>query len=206
MRRLRLSESPRGAKDVRSSARDRLPLHKGIPDRMAESSKQHDQYALAAETFGAGLVRLSRAYEADSDLSRDLLQDMHVAIWRSLARFDERCSLRTWVYRVAHNIGASHIVKQRAHLSGLTTLDDLDPPAPEPTPEEIVGEQQAQRRLMDIVQRLKPPDRQVMLLYLEDFEASAIAEVTGLTSGAIATRIYRVKALLSAAFAGRQSR
>ena len=172
---------------------------------MAESSKQHDQYVLAAKTFGAGLARLARAYEADPDLSRDLLQDMHVGIWRSLPRFEERCSLRTWVYRVAHNIGASHIVRQRAHLSGLTTLDDLDPPAAEPTPEDIAGEQQAQRRLMDIVQRLKPPDRQVMLLYLEDFEASAIAEVTGLSPGAVATRIYRVKALLSAAFAGRKT-
>lgn len=169
---------------------------------MAESSKQHDQYVLAAKAFGPGLERLSRAYEADPDLRRDLLQDMHVALWRSLAGFDERCSLRTWVYRVAHNIGASHIVKQRARLSGLTTLDGLDPAATGPTPEDAVGARQAHERLMDIVRRLKPPDRQVMLLYLEDFEASAIADVTGLSPGAVATRIYRVKALLTAAFAG----
>lgn len=172
---------------------------------MTERSKQHDHYVLAAKAFGGGLERLSRAYEADPDLRRDLLQDMHVALWRSLAGFDERCSLRTWVYRVAHNIGASHIIKQRARLSGLTTLDGLDLAAPEPSPEEAVGARQAQQRLMDIVQRLKPPDRQVMLLYLEDFEASAIAEVTGLSPGAVATRIYRVKALLTAAFAGASS-
>jgi RNA polymerase sigma-70 factor (ECF subfamily) len=169
---------------------------------MAESSKQHDQYVLAAKAHGPGLGRLAKAYEADPDLCRDLLQDIHVALWRSLAGFDGRCSLRTWVYRVAHNIGASHIVRRRAHLSGLTTLDDLDLPATNPTPEDVAGERQAQRRLMDIVHRLKPPDRQVMLLYLEDFEASAIADVTGLSPGAVATRIYRVKALLTAAFAG----
>lgn len=101
---------------------------------MTEHTKQDDQYGLAAKTFGAGLVRLSRAYEADPDLCRDLLQEMHVALWRSLARFDGRCSLRTWVYRVAHNVGASHIVRQRAHLSGLVTLDDIDRPAPIPRP------------------------------------------------------------------------
>lgn len=165
------------------------------------TEQQNQQYALAAETFGAALVRLSKAYEADPDLCRDLLQEIHVALWRSLARFDGRCSLRSWTYRVAHNVGASHIVKQRAHLSALVTLDDLDPPAPDPTPEDTVGDQQALERLMAIVQRLKPPDRQVMLLYLEDFEASAIAEVTGLSPGAVATRIYRAKALLVAAFA-----
>jgi RNA polymerase sigma-70 factor (ECF subfamily) len=168
---------------------------------MAERSQQHEQYVLASKAFGAGLARLSRAYEADPDLCRDLLQEIHVALWRSLARFDGRCSLRTWAYRVAHNVGASHIVKQRAHLSGLVTLDDIDPPASDPTPEEAVGDRQAHRRLMTIVQRLKPPDRQVMLLYLEDFEASEIAEVTGLSPGAVATRIYRAKALLAAAFA-----
>jgi RNA polymerase sigma-70 factor (ECF subfamily) len=39
-----------------------------------------------------------------------------------------------------------------------------------------------------------------MLLYLEDFDASEIAEVTGLSPGAVATRIYRAKAVLAAAF------
>lgn len=168
---------------------------------MAESSTQHDQYVLASKAFGPSLSRLAKAYEADPDLCRDLLQDINIALWRSLARFDGRCSLRTWVYRVAHNVGASHIVKQRAHLAGLTSLDNLDLPASDPTPEDAVGERQAHRRLMDILQLLKPPDRQVMLLYLEDFEASAIAEVTGLSPGAVATRVYRVKALLTAAFA-----
>lgn len=172
---------------------------------MAEGSKQHDQYVLAAKAFGPRLSRLAKAYEANPELCRDLLQDINIALWRSLSGFDGRCSLRTWVYRVAHNVGVSHIVKQRAHLSGLTTLENLDLAAPSPTPEDAVGERQAHRRLMDIVQRLKPPDRQVMLLYLEDFEASEIAEVTGLTPGAVATRIYRLKALLTAAFARSKS-
>jgi RNA polymerase sigma-70 factor (ECF subfamily) len=176
--------------------------NEGMLGHMTESSEQDGQYALAAKAFGAGLDRLSKAYEADPDIRRDLLQEMHIALWRSLAGFDERCSLRTWTYRVAHNIGASHIVKQRAHLSGLTTLESLDLPATDPTPEDAVGARHAQRRMMDILQRLKPPDRQVMLLYLEDFDASAIAEVTGLSPGAVATRIYRVKALPTAAFEG----
>ncbi|KQW71001.1 hypothetical protein ASE17_15165 [Phenylobacterium sp. Root77] len=170
---------------------------------MAENSKQTDQYGLASKAYGAGLARLSKAYEADPELCRDLLQDMHVALWRSLSSFDERCSLRTWTYRVAHNVGASHVVRQRAHLSRLTTLEHVDLPAIMPTPEDDVSEQQARQRLMDIIHRLKPPDRQVMLLYLEDFEAGAIADVTGLSPGAVATRIYRVKALLSAALSGK---
>jgi RNA polymerase sigma-70 factor (ECF subfamily) len=67
-------------------------------------SDQLRLYAEVAAEFGGALERLARAYEADSDRCRDLLQEIHVALWRSLARFDGRCSMRTWVYRVAHNV------------------------------------------------------------------------------------------------------
>ncbi len=67
----------------------------------------------AAAEFGPALDRLARGYEADADLRRDLRQDIHTELWRSLARFDGRCSLRTWVYRVAHNTAASHVLKYK---------------------------------------------------------------------------------------------
>ena len=167
---------------------------------MAESTQQNDQYALAAKAFGEGLSRLARGYEADADERRDLLQNIHLALWRSLAIFDHRCSLRTWVYRVAHNVGASHVVGRRARGSRLTTLEGLEFAVEGATPEETVGVSEALARVMSIVHRLKPTDRQLMLLYLEDFEAAEIADVTGLSPGAVATRIHRVKALLAAAF------
>ncbi|HEY7807708.1 MAG TPA: sigma-70 region 4 domain-containing protein, partial [Croceibacterium sp.] len=47
------------------------------------------------------------------------------------------------------------------------------------------------------IHRLKPADRQVMLLYLEDLTAAEIGEVTGLSAGAVAVRIHRLKALLA---------
>jgi hypothetical protein len=59
---------------------------------------------------------------------------------------------------MAHNLGASHIVRRR---------------------------------------RLKPLDRQVILLYLEGEPAAAIAEVTGLSAINVATKIHRIKRLLN---------
>ena len=53
-------------------------------------------YEEAAATFGAALGRLARAYEADPEKRRDLLQEIHLALWRSFEGFDGRCSLRTW--------------------------------------------------------------------------------------------------------------
>ena len=70
-------------------------------------------YREAADTYAAALERLARAYEADADQRRDLVQEIHIALWRSFAGFDGRCSLRTWVYRVAHNAATSYVIRQR---------------------------------------------------------------------------------------------
>ena len=54
-----------------------------------------------AAMFAAPLTRLARAHEADLSQRQDLLQEMHLALWRSLPSFENRSNLRTWVFRVA---------------------------------------------------------------------------------------------------------
>ena len=107
------------------------------PHRSDRTGPQDERYARAVETLGPALERLAHAFEADADLQRDLLQDIHFAIWRSFARFDGRCAESTWVYRVAHNVAASHVVRRtRARARSMVTLEELadvpDPGQPDP--------------------------------------------------------------------------
>ena len=147
--------------------------------------------------------RLVRGYESDADRQRDLLQEMHIELWSSLKRFDHRCSLRTWVYRVAaNNVGADHLTKRRKVAERLVELEALsfDPTAQ-------AGEAHVRRReelaeLQALIHRLAPLDRQIILLYLEGETAEEIAEVTGLTAGNTATKIHRIKKLLNRNFTG----
>jgi RNA polymerase sigma-70 factor (ECF subfamily) len=178
-------------------------LHMGGATRAKSEAVQDEAYARVMAVFGAALERLSRAYEADADLRMDLLQDIHLALWRSFARFDGRCSERTWVYRVAHNVAASHVLRRRRSRSAsLTTLDEIVAKADpmQASPEAQVGDRQALGRLMALVQGLAPPDRQIVVLYLEGLEAAAIGEVCGLNPGAVATKIHRLKAVLARRF------
>ena len=89
-------------------------------------SRRDRRYAEAATAFGAALERLARAYESDADRRLDLLQEIHVALWRSFAAFDGRCSVRTWVYRVAHNVATSQVVRRRRRAQTFVALDELD--------------------------------------------------------------------------------
>jgi RNA polymerase sigma-70 factor (ECF subfamily) len=78
------------------------------------------------------------------------------------------------------------------------TLDEVAEPAePGATPETRAGEQQALSRLMALIQSLNPADRQVMLLYLEDLDGAEISEITGITPGAVAVKVHRLKAVLA---------
>ncbi len=105
--------------------------------------------------------------------------------------------MQTWVYRVAHNVAASHIVRNRRVTDRLVDLDAL-----ETEPGFLDGEVQANQRLsvsrlLDRIYRLKPLDRQIILLYLEGEQAASIAEITGLSAVNIATKIHRIKKLLN---------
>ncbi len=167
---------------------------------MRPGEDQQTRYRDAVAQYGPAIERLARAVEADTDERRDLVQDIHVALWRSLASFDGRCSLATWTWRVAHNAAASHVGRRRRTPQGSATLEELELAAVGDDPETAAGERQVLERLNAMIQALGPPDRQVMLLYLEDLPAAGIAEVTGLSAGAVATKIHRLKALLARRF------
>ena len=107
---------------------------------------QDRRYLEVAAEFGPALDRLARGYEADADLRRDLRQEIHTEIWRSLARFDGRCSMRTWVYRVAHNTAASHVLKHKGK-GGFVGLEELDAVSDNNDPERILVERDARQRL-----------------------------------------------------------
>ena len=156
-------------------------------------------YEEAAATFGAALGRLARAYEADPEKRRDLLQEIHLALWRSFEGFDGRCSLRTWVYRVAHNTATSHTLRQRRANATFVSLEELDQ-VPDPQHDRGAERSHSLARLLELIQRLKPLDRQVIVSYLEGMDAASIGEITGISAGNVATKIHRIKSTLAQRF------
>jgi RNA polymerase sigma-70 factor (ECF subfamily) len=163
-------------------------------------SRQDDLYAEASAEYAAALERLARAYESDLNRRPDLLQEIHIALWRSFASFDARCSLRTWVYRVAHNVATSQVIRRRGKVPTLVGLDELDSMPDAVDREQAIDDQRALDRLMALIHRLDPFDRQVILLYLEGLDAAAIGEITGISGGNVATKVHRIKRVLARRF------
>jgi len=158
--------------------------------------EQDALYEQAITQHGGMIRRLGRGYEADPERRRDLLQDIHLELWRSLELFDGRCALRTWVYRIAHNVAASYIVRQRRVAARLVDLEALDTEPASADGEAQADHRHAGQKLLGLIHQLRPADRQIILLYLEGETAAEIGEVTGLSPSNIATKIHRIKKLL----------
>jgi len=167
-------------------------------------SEQDQRYLDAAEQYGPMWSRLARGFEFAPDKRRDLEQEMHIAVWRSMAVYDHRCSLRTWVYRVAHNAALSYVMRHK-RTAGTVSLEDIDP-ADGADAQATADRRIAMDRLMTLIHKLKPLDRQTVLLYLEGLQAAEIGEVTGDSPGNVAVRIHRLKEILTRQFAQGSSR
>jgi RNA polymerase sigma-70 factor (ECF subfamily) len=170
-------------------------------------AQQDARYLVAARAHGAMIERLARGYEADPEHRRDLVQEIHAALWRSFAIFEGQCSEKSWVHRIAHNVGVTHMMtgrrKRRLPLVGLDQIAEL-PDGDDP--EHSTGARALSDRLLAAIHRLQPADRQVTLLYLEDLTAAEIGEVTGLSASAVAVRIHRIKALLAEPYRAEEKR
>jgi RNA polymerase sigma-70 factor (ECF subfamily) len=97
-------------------------------------------------------------------------------------------------------VATSHVIRERRIFSTLVSLEEL-----ETLPDKAQGPDAATQRivlerLLTLVQRLKPLDRQVIVCYLEDMDAGSIGEITGLSAGNVAMRIHRIKNVLATWF------
>jgi len=93
------------------------------------------------------------------------------------------------------------VMRQRRSNSRLLSLEDLDT-----MPESVVpsggdsNDRMALQRLLELIHQLRPPDRELMLLYLEDVDAATIGEIMGISAGNVRVQIHRIKAVLARRF------
>jgi RNA polymerase sigma-70 factor, ECF subfamily len=174
---------------------------RSMPDRSFGEVASDALFTGIVHDYGAQISRFAMGYEFDVAKRHELRQEMLLAIWQSLAVFKQQCALRTWVYRVTHNVGVSHIQREKRRPSTLSLDDetlDLAPVASDESESARAIERSIDiARLLRVIDALGMPDRQIMVLYLEELDAASIADVVGLSAVNVATKIHRIKALLA---------
>lgn len=165
--------------EIASDAAGRLPLFERI-----------------LKDYEMPLRRLTVSYAPEQADGDDLYQEIVAAIWDALPRFRGDSSERTWVYRIAHNIAISASLRHRRRTERETFIQqDAISKSLDPEAQSLENEQR--RLLIDAVHSLRGLDKQIIVLYLEGLTNGQIAEVAGLTEGATATRLSRVRTQLA---------
>jgi RNA polymerase sigma-70 factor (ECF subfamily) len=143
------------------------------------------------------LRRVAWSYARSGVESEDLFQEITVALWRALPRFRHEASERTYVYRVAHNAATDFVTSGRRRAAREQPGEPPAEPASPDDPERDAMRNQMRDRLGAAVQELPVNDRQIVLLHLEGLSAAEIEAVTGLSAGAVATRLTRARQRLA---------
>lgn len=165
-----------------------------VDERMADQREAH--YLRIIGEHEPAIRRLAASYEREPARRQDLVQEIWLALWQALPAFRGECTERTFVFRIAHNRGVTHVrhwIRRQAD-----TLDD-DPAiaAATPDPERAAAEGQQRERLQAAVHRLPLGLRQAIVLRLEGLSQREIADVLGISENNVAVRLTRARTALA---------
>ena len=140
------------------------------------------------EEYANPMRRLCAAYAERVVDREDLFQDIFLAVWRALPAFRGDASVRTWLYRIAHNVALTWQSRHHRRQSRESPLDHETTPGAEVDLRRLA--------LKRAIAAMPPGDRALILLWLEGLSAIEIEEVTGVRAATVAVRLGRIRRTL----------
>src|SRR5689334_15851590 len=84
------------------------------------------------DRYHVALVRLAQQYVPSRAVAEEVAQETWLAVIEGIDRFEQRSSLKTWLFRILINIARSHGVKENRSIPFATTTALEEEPAVDP--------------------------------------------------------------------------
>jgi RNA polymerase sigma-70 factor (ECF subfamily) len=140
------------------------------------------------------MARVTHAFAVERPDREDLFQEILVAVWQALPRFQQQAKLSTYIYRVALSCALNW---KRSRQRYRHKVDCFARELPDVTEPQDPRTRERLRWLYAKIHQLPPVDRTLMLLHLDQQGHDDIAAITGLTKANIAVRLHRIKQQLT---------
>lgn len=132
---------------------------------------------------------------AAGDDRNDLLQEVLLAVWKSIPAFRGQAKPTTYLYRVCHNAALLWIrteknYRRRVEQFSAVSAETLNADADSLADERLV-------KIYAAIHQLKPLDRSLMLLSLDGLGYREMAEVLGLSESNVGVKLNRIKTQLT---------
>lgn len=133
----------------------------------------------------------------ESDEAADACSETFLVAWRRLDEVPPPPETLPYLYGIARRVVSNHTRSLRRRVRLDARLSSLGV-SPVPDPSAVVVQNSQHREVVAAVRRLKPKDREIVMLYAwEDLPRGTIAEMMGMTRSAIDQRIHRANQRLA---------
>ncbi|HET6443340.1 MAG TPA: RNA polymerase sigma factor [candidate division Zixibacteria bacterium] len=146
-----------------------------------------DDQALAElySRYRTGVFNYSLRILGDREAAEDILQEVFVAVWQGASGFRHHSSVKTWIYRIAHNMTVSWIRKQKRIT---TNIEEV--PETQDDPEEASVINWRADEVRSALDQLNPIHRAtVELAFVHDLSYAEIGEVLDCPTGTVKSRM-----------------
>jgi RNA polymerase sigma factor (sigma-70 family) len=160
---------------------------------------QEPAFEALVRRYRGELLEYCRRLGPRDAASDDIVQQALLQAWQALAAKTEVRDVRSWLYRIVHNVAVSRF---RAAADASTVMSAPSLPQLSAGVEQVVEQRIAARAVLAGLAELPERQRQAMLsIALDGKSHDEVAAALGLSSGSVRGLIYRARAKLRAAAA-----
>jgi RNA polymerase sigma-70 factor (ECF subfamily) len=135
-------------------------------------------------------LKVARAYCSNEEDRQDLLQEIMIQVWQSLDKFSNQSKISTWLYRISLNVAISFYRKNSTRENKYIELSKR---TEQFSTDDTTETEQQLNLLEQFISELKEIDKALILLYLEDKSHIEIADILGISTTNVGTKIGRIK-------------
>ena len=128
---------------------------------------------------------------AAGDNRNDLLQEVLLAVWKSIPAFRGEAKPTSYLYRVCHNAALTWTRREKNYHRRVDQFNAFASNDSAPHPDPLAEERLA--KLYSSIRQLKPLDRSLILMSLDGVSYREMAEVLGLSESNVGVKINRIK-------------
>jgi RNA polymerase sigma-70 factor, ECF subfamily len=169
----------------------------------AGPSALEEEVIVLFDQFQDRLLRYLMSLGLAAEDGEEVVQELFLALFQHLRRGKSRRNLRAWIFRVAHNLGLKRRERLHRDRRALAECAALEREAhcadPAPNPEDRLAGNQRLQRLWSVLRALPEMDQRCLALRAEGLTYRDIAEVLGISLGAVPLSLARSLARLARA-------
>ncbi|MFN8218677.1 MAG: sigma-70 family RNA polymerase sigma factor [Fimbriimonadales bacterium] len=188
-------------------------LRKVQPDSAAEMAlvercrrKDFDAFGRIVDAYQNRVFGFVRRMVGDADDAADVTQEVFVRAFQAFDRFDGRSSLRTWLFRIAHNLCIDRARRldraPAASAIDASSEDDVAMEIPDGRwdPESVILNDELMGVVESTIAAMSDKLRSVLILHdREDMAYEEIAGALDLPVGTVKSRLFLARAQLQQA-------